>query len=211
MSAGFILELSPEPTQETFSSRHLLTHLGQPTRYCPLTTSPSEMELQAGRCAGMEDTCWLREDLPRIRIKFHLPGYWWHEEKRRLEWVPGLLRGVRIYPGGWGSWGTPRGPAFVLTLAEVKGNATTPPSSVLDVLSRSYNISNSYTRAALSSHETSFRGCRQSGHHVRASVQCEKVRCNLQEYGPPCTNCRLDQVECTALMPKRRSAALGLF
>ncbi|KIW02265.1 uncharacterized protein PV09_06415 [Verruconis gallopava] len=43
----------------------------------------------------------------------------------------------------------------------------------------------------------------------RASTACQacrarKVRCNVLENGPPCTNCRLDDVQCTISIGKRR-------
>lgn len=44
----------------------------------------------------------------------------------------------------------------------------------------------------------------------RASKACQccrsrKVRCNVVEHGAPCTNCRLDNVECIITESKRRS------
>jgi hypothetical protein len=43
----------------------------------------------------------------------------------------------------------------------------------------------------------------------RASKACQccrarKVRCNVVEHGAPCTNCRLDEVECIVTESKRR-------
>lgn len=43
----------------------------------------------------------------------------------------------------------------------------------------------------------------------RASKACQccrsrKVRCNVVEHGAPCTNCRLDQVECVITESKRK-------
>ena len=43
----------------------------------------------------------------------------------------------------------------------------------------------------------------------RASRACQccrtrKVRCNVVEHGAPCTNCRLDEVECIVTESKRR-------
>lgn len=43
----------------------------------------------------------------------------------------------------------------------------------------------------------------------RASKACQccrsrKVRCNVVEHGPPCTNCRLDEVECIVSESKRK-------
>lgn len=43
----------------------------------------------------------------------------------------------------------------------------------------------------------------------RASRACcccraRKVRCDVVEHGSPCTNCRLDQVECVVTESKRR-------
>lgn len=43
----------------------------------------------------------------------------------------------------------------------------------------------------------------------RASKACQccrarKVRCNVVEHGAPCTNCRLDQVECIVSESKRK-------
>ncbi|KAI9653891.1 MAG: hypothetical protein M1829_001117 [Trizodia sp. TS-e1964] len=43
----------------------------------------------------------------------------------------------------------------------------------------------------------------------RASKACQccrarKVRCNVVEHGPPCTNCRLDEIECVVAESKRR-------
>jgi len=43
----------------------------------------------------------------------------------------------------------------------------------------------------------------------RASKACQccrsrKVRCNVVEHGAPCTNCRLDEVECTVSESKRK-------
>ncbi|EGP91831.1 uncharacterized protein MYCGRDRAFT_20893, partial [Zymoseptoria tritici IPO323] len=44
----------------------------------------------------------------------------------------------------------------------------------------------------------------------RASKACQccrsrKVRCNVVEHGPPCTNCRLDEVECIVSESKRKN------
>lgn len=43
----------------------------------------------------------------------------------------------------------------------------------------------------------------------RASKACQccrsrKVRCNVVEHGAPCTNCRLDEVECIVTESKRK-------
>lgn len=43
----------------------------------------------------------------------------------------------------------------------------------------------------------------------RASKACQccrarKVRCNVVEHGAPCTNCRLDEVECIVSESKRK-------
>jgi hypothetical protein len=43
----------------------------------------------------------------------------------------------------------------------------------------------------------------------RASKACQscrarKVRCNVVEHGPPCTNCRLDEVDCVVSESKRK-------
>lgn len=43
----------------------------------------------------------------------------------------------------------------------------------------------------------------------RASKACQccrsrKVRCNVVEHGAPCTNCRLDQVDCVITQSKRK-------
>jgi hypothetical protein len=47
----------------------------------------------------------------------------------------------------------------------------------------------------------------------RASKACcccraRKVRCDVVENGSPCTNCRLDQVECVVTESKRRKFVL---
>ncbi|KAI9746365.1 MAG: hypothetical protein M1818_000077 [Claussenomyces sp. TS43310] len=47
----------------------------------------------------------------------------------------------------------------------------------------------------------------------RASKACQccrqrKVRCNVVEHGAPCTNCRLDEVECIVTESKRRNKSL---
>ncbi|GAB7361017.1 hypothetical protein MBLNU230_g1060t1 [Neophaeotheca triangularis] len=48
----------------------------------------------------------------------------------------------------------------------------------------------------------------------RASKACQccrsrKVRCNVIEHGPPCTNCRLDEVECIVSESKRKKKWTG--
>lgn len=48
----------------------------------------------------------------------------------------------------------------------------------------------------------------------RASKACcccraRKVRCDVVENGSPCTNCRLDQVECVVTESKRRKYVLS--
>ena len=48
----------------------------------------------------------------------------------------------------------------------------------------------------------------------RASKACcccraRKVRCDVVENGSPCTNCRLDQVECVVTESKRRKFVLA--
>lgn len=50
----------------------------------------------------------------------------------------------------------------------------------------------------------------------RASKACaccraRKVRCNVVEHGAPCTNCRLDEVECIVQDSKRRKYVLPLL
>lgn len=45
----------------------------------------------------------------------------------------------------------------------------------------------------------------------RASKACQccrsrKVRCNVVEHGAPCTNCRLDEVECIVSESKRKKS-----
>jgi len=47
----------------------------------------------------------------------------------------------------------------------------------------------------------------------RASKACQccrsrKVRCNVVEHGAPCTNCRLDEVECIVSESKRKKLVL---
>lgn len=49
----------------------------------------------------------------------------------------------------------------------------------------------------------------------RASKACQccrarKVRCNVVEHGAPCTNCRLDEVECIVSESKRKKWVLLL-
>lgn len=48
----------------------------------------------------------------------------------------------------------------------------------------------------------------------RASKACQccrsrKVRCNVVEHGAPCTNCRLDEVECIVSESKRKKSVLA--
>lgn len=50
----------------------------------------------------------------------------------------------------------------------------------------------------------------------RASKACQccrsrKVRCNVVEHGAPCTNCRLDEVECIVSESKRKKSVLAQF
>lgn len=47
----------------------------------------------------------------------------------------------------------------------------------------------------------------------RASKACQccrarKVRCNVTEHGAPCTNCRLDEVECIVSESRRKKSVL---
>ncbi|KAH7414370.1 hypothetical protein DE146DRAFT_33371 [Phaeosphaeria sp. MPI-PUGE-AT-0046c] len=47
----------------------------------------------------------------------------------------------------------------------------------------------------------------------RASKACQccrarKVRCNVTEHGAPCTNCRLDEVECIVSESRRKKPTL---
>ena len=49
----------------------------------------------------------------------------------------------------------------------------------------------------------------------RASKACQccrsrKVRCNVVEHGAPCTNCRLDEVECIVSESKRKKSVSSL-
>jgi hypothetical protein len=49
----------------------------------------------------------------------------------------------------------------------------------------------------------------------RASKACQccrnrKVRCNVTEHGAPCTNCRLDEVECIVSESRRKRCALRI-
>jgi hypothetical protein len=50
----------------------------------------------------------------------------------------------------------------------------------------------------------------------RASKACQccrarKVRCNVTEHGAPCTNCRLDEVECIVSESRRKKSVLAQF
>lgn len=49
----------------------------------------------------------------------------------------------------------------------------------------------------------------------RASKACQccrarKVRCNVTEHGAPCTNCRLDEVECIVSESRRKKSVIAL-
>ena len=47
------------------------------------------------------------------------------------------------------------------------------------------------------------------GRPKRANVAVlRKVRCNVVEHGAPCTNCRLDEVECIVSESKRKKCVL---
>ena len=51
---------------------------------------------------------------------------------------------------------------------------------------------------------SSFRAIKRRASKACQCCRARKVRCNVVEHGAPCTNCRLDEVECIITESKRR-------
>ncbi|RPB20849.1 hypothetical protein L211DRAFT_870407 [Terfezia boudieri ATCC MYA-4762] len=56
---------------------------------------------------------------------------------------------------------------------------------------------------------TSFRAVKRRASKACQCCRARKVRCNVVEHGAPCTNCRLDEVECIITESKRRKKFWG--
>jgi len=60
------------------------------------------------------------------------------------------------------------------------------------------------TTAAGNTNGSSFRPVKRRASKACQCCRARKVRCNVVEHGAPCTNCRLDEVECIITESKRR-------
>ncbi|KAH8149826.1 uncharacterized protein LAJ45_05978 [Morchella importuna] len=63
--------------------------------------------------------------------------------------------------------------------------------------------------AAGNSSGTNFRPVKRRASKACQCCRARKVRCNVVEHGAPCTNCRLDEVECIITESKRRKKLWG--
>ncbi|KAF8462143.1 fungal-specific transcription factor domain-containing protein [Kalaharituber pfeilii] len=63
--------------------------------------------------------------------------------------------------------------------------------------------------AAGSTPSTNFRAVKRRASKACQCCRARKVRCNVVEHGAPCTNCRLDEVECIITESKRRKKLWG--
>lgn len=58
--------------------------------------------------------------------------------------------------------------------------------------------------AGLSGAGSTFKAVKRRASKACQCCRARKVRCNVVEHGAPCTNCRLDEVECIITESKRR-------
>lgn len=65
------------------------------------------------------------------------------------------------------------------------------------------------TQAGLDGHTTG-RSVKRRASKACQCCRARKVRCNVTEHGAPCTNCRLDEVECI-VSESRRKKLVALF
>jgi len=65
------------------------------------------------------------------------------------------------------------------------------------------------TTAAGNTNGSNFRPVKRRASKACQCCRARKVRCNVVEHGAPCTNCRLDEVECIITESKRRKCVLN--
>ena len=55
------------------------------------------------------------------------------------------------------------------------------------------------------------RSVKRRASQACACCRARKVRCNVTEYGAPCTNCRLDEVDCVVSESRRKKLVRFFF
>lgn len=66
------------------------------------------------------------------------------------------------------------------------------------------------TQAGLDGH-TASRSVKRRASKACQCCRARKVRCNVTEHGAPCTNCRLDEVECIVSESRRKKLVEPFF
>lgn len=83
------------------------------------------------------------------------------------------------------------------TMGESSSWTSSPEATTVIGMKRS-------STAAGNTQASSFRAIKRRASKACQCCRARKVRCNVVEHGAPCTNCRLDEVECIITESKRR-------
>ncbi|KXT15164.1 hypothetical protein AC579_7936 [Pseudocercospora musae] len=89
---------------------------------------------------------------------------------------------------------------------QAMSEASSSPSDTLEVHTQ-LPATNKRTSADAGLKTNGMRPAKSVKRRASKACQCcraRKVRCNVVEHGPPCTNCRLDEVECIVSESKRK-------
>lgn len=88
---------------------------------------------------------------------------------------------------------------------QLSSEGSSSPPDTTDIQSQAPN--NKRTAADAGLKPNGMRPAKSVKRRASKACQCcraRKVRCNVVEHGPPCTNCRLDEVECVVSESKRK-------
>jgi hypothetical protein len=80
----------------------------------------------------------------------------------------------------------------------------TTPSTMASTVSAGFAQSNAKRKALAAGLPSSGRTVKRRASRACHCCRSRKVRCDVVESGTPCTNCRLDEVECMVSDSKRR-------
>ncbi|KAL7274842.1 hypothetical protein RUND412_002240 [Rhizina undulata] len=94
--------------------------------------------------------------------------------------------------------------ATTITAGDVPSNPTAPTTSPPQVAGQKRTAAQASNPSS-----ASFRSVKRRASKACQCCRARKVRCNVVEHGAPCTNCRLDEVECIITESKRRKKFWG--
>jgi hypothetical protein len=83
-------------------------------------------------------------------------------------------------------------------------NLTTAPNTMATTVSTAFAQSNAKRKVLATGLPPSGRTVKRRASRACHCCRSRKVRCDVVESGTPCTNCRLDEVECMVSDSKRR-------